>query len=251
MNILAIGNSFSQDATRYLHQIARADGKDLQVANLYIGGCSLDRHYRNMLADRADYILQYNGQVTGFFVSIKQALLNREWDIITLQQASPRSPFADSYFPYINALCEYVKQCSPKAKILIHQTWAYEQGSHKLESLGFADQKDMFAGIEASYQQAAEAVGADGVIPSGQLFQDLLAAGWEKVHRDTYHAGKGAPRYALALLWYRTLTGQSVADNPFCDFDEPVTEDEILSAKSCVDAFPPLFDSRCGNHGGK
>ena len=110
MNILAIGNSFSQDATRYLHQIARADGIDLQVTNLYIGGCPLDRHYRNILADSADYVLQYNGQGTGFFVSIKQALLNRDWDVITLQQASPRSPFAESYFPYINALYDYVKK---------------------------------------------------------------------------------------------------------------------------------------------
>lgn len=244
MNILAIGNSFSQDATRYLHQIARADGKDLQVTNLYIGGCPLDRHYRNMLADSADYVLQYNGQVTGFFVSIKQALLNREWDVITLQQASPRSPFAESYFPYINALYDYVKKHAPKAKIVIHQTWAYEQGCPKLEALGFADQKEMFAGIKDSYQQAFDAVGADGIIPSGQLFQNLLEAGWEKVHRDTYHAGKGAPRYALALLWYHMLTGQSVAENTFCDFDEPVTEEEIRTAKACVEAFTPLFTAK-------
>ena len=38
MNILTIGNSFSDDATRYLHQIARKDGVDLQVANVSIGG---------------------------------------------------------------------------------------------------------------------------------------------------------------------------------------------------------------------
>ena len=34
MNILAIGNSFSQDATRYLHQMAEADGGTLHIANL-------------------------------------------------------------------------------------------------------------------------------------------------------------------------------------------------------------------------
>lgn len=44
MNILAIGNSFSQDATRYLHGIARSMGKKWNTANLYIGGCSIDRH---------------------------------------------------------------------------------------------------------------------------------------------------------------------------------------------------------------
>jgi len=34
MNILSIGNSFSQDAQRYLHQIARADKTDLKCVNL-------------------------------------------------------------------------------------------------------------------------------------------------------------------------------------------------------------------------
>ena len=29
MNVLSIGNSFSQDAQRYLHSIARADGMGL------------------------------------------------------------------------------------------------------------------------------------------------------------------------------------------------------------------------------
>ena len=50
MNILAIGNSFSQDATRYLQKIARADGEKISVINLVIGGCSLERHYLNMLS---------------------------------------------------------------------------------------------------------------------------------------------------------------------------------------------------------
>ena len=75
----------------------------------------------------------------------------------------------------------------------------------------------------------------------GSLLTVDSAAGWEKVHRDTYHAGKGAPRYALALLWYRMLTGNSVAENAFCDFDEPVTPEQIHTAKACVDAFSPLF----------
>ena len=48
MKILAIGNSFSQDATRYLHQIAKADNYDLTVVNLYIGGCSMETHWNNI-----------------------------------------------------------------------------------------------------------------------------------------------------------------------------------------------------------
>ena len=36
-NILAIGNSFSEDATRYLHQMAEAVGIETKVVNLFIG----------------------------------------------------------------------------------------------------------------------------------------------------------------------------------------------------------------------
>ena len=61
MQLLAIGNSFSSDATRYLHGIARAGGVPLQVTNLYIGGCSLERHFRNMHSDARAYDLQCNG----------------------------------------------------------------------------------------------------------------------------------------------------------------------------------------------
>ncbi|MBQ7793144.1 MAG: DUF4886 domain-containing protein [Clostridia bacterium] len=77
MNILSIGNSFSQDAQRYLHAIARADGFELNTFNLYIGGCPLSLHYRNMLSEKDAYSLEMNGQSTGFYVSLKEALLSR------------------------------------------------------------------------------------------------------------------------------------------------------------------------------
>ena len=51
IKILAIGNSFSQDATHYLQQIAAADTVDMKVVNLYIGGCSLERHWNNIQSE--------------------------------------------------------------------------------------------------------------------------------------------------------------------------------------------------------
>ena len=44
VKILAIGNSFSQDATRYMKEIAQSMGLEMLVVNLYIGGCSLEQH---------------------------------------------------------------------------------------------------------------------------------------------------------------------------------------------------------------
>ena len=235
MNVLAIGNSFSQDAFKYLHNVARCSGDSLTTVNLYIGGCSLSKHYKNMLADAKDYIMEFNGSLTGFKVSLKEALLNREWDYISLQQSSNFSPYFESYQPYLDELAAYVRKHAPKAKIVIHQTWAYEQGSARLcDELGYSDHKDMFADIKVAYAKAAEAISADLTIPSGEVFQNLLKYGIEKVHRDTFHAGLGIGRYALALTWYAMLSGKDITDNDFSDFDEEITKSDIEIIKKAV-----------------
>lgn len=242
MKVLAIGNSFSADATRYLHDIAKADGVALEAANLYIGGCPLDRHYRNMLSGAKAYELQYDGHMTGFFVSLDDALLNRSWDVVTLQQVSSRSFDKASYSPYIQTLAEHIRTCQPTAKLLIHQTWAYESGSDKLLlTAGYETPEKMLADIRAAYSYAAAEIQADGIIPSGQLMGKLLENGIPKVHRDTYHASYGLGRYALGLLWYRMLTGASVTDNTFTSFDQPVSEEDQQIAKACAESFAPVF----------
>lgn len=235
MKILAIGNSFSQDATRYLYGIARADGVNLEVVNLYIGGCSLERHYRNMLSREAAYELEINGHRTGFFVSLDEALANRRWDVITLQQASPDSAKKDSYTPYIEALADYVREYQPKAKIYIHQTWAYEKDSVRLKEVaGFETPKQMMAAVRDAYKSAADKIKADAIIPSGDVFEKILESGVEKIHRDTFHASYGLGRYALSLTWYKTLTGNDVTNNTFCDFDEEISIEQIEIVKKCV-----------------
>ena len=241
MNILAIGNSFSQDATRYIHSIARADGMQLSVANLYIGGCSLERHFRNMHSGEKVYDLEYNGQQTGFKVSMKEALLNRKWDVITLQQCSPTCYEADSYYPYITALAEYVRTFQPKAKLLIHQTWSYEENSQRLITHAKGQTaREMLDGLVAANANAAKAINADGIIPSGEMLWRLHEKGFAPIHRDTFHLGKGIPRYAVGLLWYRLLTGNGVLENTFCDLDTETTSEEIRLAKEVVETFRPL-----------
>ncbi len=235
MKVLAIGNSFSQDATRYLHEIAKADGYDLTVVNLYIGGCSLSQHYENTQKDAKDYSLEFNGSATGFFVSIREALLANEWDYVTLQQVSHFSHKYESYQPYLNELAAYVRALCQKSELLIHQTWAYEQGSARLvEELGYRDQSEMYRDLAAAYEMAAKEIGAKGIIPSGAVFQELLKNGIKTVHRDTFHATLGLGRYALGLLWYHVLTGRSVEENSFCDFDEPVSVEEMEIARMVV-----------------
>lgn len=232
MKVLSIGNSFSCDAQRYLHQIAAADGVFLKCVNLMIGGCSLRTHYLNSLDDKKAYGFEFNGEDTGIKVSIKETLVSDEWDVVTLQQVSSQSPYFDTYLPYLTELNAYIKKYSPKSKIYIHQTWSYEQGSDRLcKEIGYQEQADMFEDIKKSYSKAEELIEADGVIPSGQAMQNALSYGIEKVHRDTFHASLGFGRYLLGLTWYQTLTGNEITENSFRDFDVDISMNEIEVAK--------------------
>ena len=227
MKILSIGNSFSQDAQRYLHRIALKEGVQMKTVNLYIGGCPLRTHYLNILDDNAAYDFQFNGESTGLKVSIRQALASDNWDYITLQQASHESAKEGSYSPYIEEVADFARMYCPKAKILIHQTWAYETGSVKLANQEcFATDAEMFAAVEACYVKAAKLIEADGIIPAGRAMLTAAQTGIEKIHRDTYHASLGAGRYLLGLCWFKYLTGKDITENAFADFDVPVTEEE-------------------------
>ena len=234
MKVLAIGNSFSANAMSYLHDLAASAGTSMKTVNLYIGGCSLRTHYLNMLDDNAAYDFQFNGQSTGLKVSIRQGLNSDEWDVITFQQASQFSPNYDTYQPYLDELAAYVRKYQPQAKFMIHQTWAYEDRSEALmRRMKLERSADMFAGIEASYAAAAEAIGAAGIIPCGKAMLRAVENGIANVHSDSCHANE-IGRYLQALTWYGYLTGKSVAEVPFKPNSIAVTEEDMEIAKRTV-----------------
>ena len=228
MNVLSIGNSFSEDATRYLHDIARADGENYYTVNLYIGGCSLEMHNNNLISNAKAYEWQEHGRPEGKFVSIKDALLAHKWDVVTVQQVSHLSFDLDSYFPYVVNLVNYVKKYAPNAKIYLHQTWAYEEGSDRLLNVArYSTPKKMLDDIIKANEEVAKCIGADKIIRSGELFGRLQDIGFEKLHRDTFHASLGLGRYALSLLWYCTISQKNANEILICDFDEPVEQKDI------------------------
>ncbi len=239
--ILAIGNSFSSDATRYLYQVARSQGVAFKVVNLYIGGCPLSYHYRNTLTGEKKYLAEINGYSTGFYTSIEEALMTESvngWDIVTFQQASKDSICYDTYQPYLNELSSFVKKFMPHTKQYIHETWAYKQGGERLALLGYQKQEDMYNDLKKAYKKAYKEIKADSLIPSGKAIQNLIANGIENTHRDDIHLSFGVGRLTAALVWYSIITGNKVESlNGFNDFDEPISEEEInIAIKSAMEA---------------
>ncbi len=224
MKILAIGNSFSQDATTYMEAIARSCGRtDITAANLYIPGCPLTKHAENLKTDEMEYEYQIEGKVQ-YKTSIHAALASDEWDIITMQQVSGDSGLYDTFHPYIDELYEEVKRYQPNAKVLLHRTWAYEENSAHSRFADYDHDHDkMDAMIEETYQKISAELGGLDIIPAGKVVHVMkkqmpefdLANGGASLYRDRFHMGNCYGRYAVACVWLKMLCGVDVTKSTF------------------------------------
>ena len=235
MKILSIGNSFSKNAQTYLHGVAASQGVDLYTVNLYFGGCSLEQHYNFHIANESPYDLEINGTPTGEKISLAKAIALEDFDVVTVQQASSKSFDYESYNPYLTFLADYVRANCPSAKLYVHQTWFYEQDSEMLTARGFSSCADMMEKVKSAYAKAIEAISADGIIPSGELFLKLYENGVTHLHCDTFHASDGIGCYALALTWLRALTGVSVRENSFSGMEEQISDSDRATIIRCVE----------------
>ncbi len=216
IKVLAFGNSFSNDGTAFIDDIAKADGKDIRVADCSIGGCSLERHYGNISNGTSDYSFNYR-TVTGTKgfsnVSMKQALAASDWDYITIQQVSGLSGKPETFEPYLKELIAYFKEICPDAEILFHATWAYAQNSTHQDFPNYnSSQSQMHEAIEDTYLQISQNYGFARLIPTGEAIRRARATTMgDNFNRDGYHLNdKG--RLVAALTWYETFTGISALD---------------------------------------
>lgn len=222
INLLAIGNSFSRNALFFLHDICSANDFDIKIYNLYIAGCSLERHWNNIENATELYELDEDGVYTGEQMDIKQAIMSRKWDIITLQQASRLSGILQSFFPYITDIVEFIRKHSA-AKLVLHKTWAYEAG---FTAPAFAtydyDRYKMHSAICAAFDEVSRVTGFP-VIEAGNTIADLRelpefnpAEGGRALSRDGFHLEDIYGRYAAALTWYKFLSKKDTLSQLYC-----------------------------------
>ena len=224
MNVLCIGNSFSQDATRYLHQISN---DEIFVRNLYIGGCSLETHWNNIVGARADYEWQKNGRMLKM-MSINDALTKKRWDVITVQQVSHFSGMAETYEPFLTNIIEFIKEKCPKAKIVFHRTWAYDDKSTHGGFVNYDNNREkMIDAIIKTSDFFAKKHSLD-VIPNGEAVEEARKLpefqGERNICRDGFHLSLDYGRYLAGLTMYGFLTGN---DTTLVIYEPDKTDHEI------------------------
>lgn len=257
VKVLLIGNSFSVCAMPHLPKVAADLGVKLDIASLYIGGCSLERHWNNVLRDSdknfKPYAYKRNncGIETNLAANVCDALRSDKWDIVTIQQVSHLSWQKESYHPYGDKLVAKIRELAPTAKIVVQETWSYTPWDRRLGKWKI-DQNEMYERLHDAYADFASMYSFD-VIPMGSAIQqwrrqlpvkytensyggDVVGGGSKPEDKhfklqdgkwvpnsDMFHLGRKGD-YFQAIVWAKKLFNVDLSKLNYCP--EFVTADQ-------------------------
>ena len=216
LKILAIGNSFSDDALWLLPDVLKDLGiTKFRISNLYIGGCVLETHLNNIKNNSAAYEFRTNtgnGWSTVKETKLIDGVNADDWDYITFQQGSSKSGIADSY-SFLTEIIDTVEALKPQAKLAWHMTWAYQKDA-TLSAFGTYnnDQTKMYNAIINSVKsEILDNYDIHFIIPNGTMVQNARTSFLgDTLTRDGFHLTKDIGRYAAALSYAYLMTGYSI-----------------------------------------
>ena len=200
IRMLTIGNSFADNACQYLEEITESvKGYQIIIGNANIGGAALDKHADFIKKSEVDPTFKpYNGK------SLKDWLLEDEWDVVTIQQVSHKSYKLESYQPYADEIVTYIQKYVPNAKIYIHQTWAYAPDCIRLNEFGI-NTEQMYKGLKKNYKNLSNRYNLK-ILKSGDAFHTAYKATqidlWNP--EDRFHANINGS-YLAGCVWFSEL----------------------------------------------
>ena len=191
LKVLMIGNSFTESVMRETPNLAKSEGLPLDIVQCGIGGCPLEKHWANVekAGDKEfkpyGISARFSSDPRRMFpkkANVTDMLVAEKWDIVTIQQASGKSAFYDTYQPYADNLIAKIRELAPQAEIVIQETWSYSPYDKRLAQWKMTP-KEMYEALRKAYSQLA-AKHKLRTIPTGdavQLFRDRLPVDYGKV----------------------------------------------------------------------
>ena len=179
LRILAIGNSWSTNATQYLKNILANLGIEATVYNVVKGGASLKGYYNNTINNTREYFWTINGvrdDNDGNNYSISEILDKGEFDIITVQQVSGDGGAYDKFQPYIIKFIYFIEDKEAYDPIIyFHSTWAFPDFCNHpyLENKYEGSSDVMYSSIFSTWRNIIKDENMDKIIPSTYAVQEI------------------------------------------------------------------------------
>ena len=236
VKILAIGNSFSEDAMEhFLYVLAKAGGHKVIIGNLFIGASDLDLHWKHASENNAKYNYRkigVDGEKTKTpATAMSTVLIDENWDYISFQQVSNKSGVFETYVEPLPKLLAYVKGIvkNPDTKYIFHQTWAYKKDSKnkKFETYGYSQDR-MYQAIAETSRKLKKQYNFDLLIPAGTAIQNARTSFvGDSINRDDFHLSLFLGRYTASCAWYEMIFKDSVLGNTYYPSEISACEAEM------------------------
>ena len=238
LKILAIGNSYTIDATALLPLLVNESKVNVQNMCLYraVRGSGSFYTWFNCWNDNDDRTYSIGKVLGGIKANVatgtgealdgslfRKLLSDEQWDIILLNQVSQYAPYFELWKQNnsngcLNELLEIIHQYQPQTVIgfLIVHSYCSEDGRNT-ERYSALDRWKLIAN---SIKKLTGDYGIDFIIPYGTAVQNLRSTSYNNEYdltRDGSHLGIGLARYTAACCFYQSLiaprSGVSVIGN--------------------------------------
>ena len=191
IQLLSIGNSYSQDALAYVPFIMQNMDVDVDIliGMLVQGRSSLEMHVDNFEKETAAYVFYlYDGGSSWKnygHKTIQWALDNCNWDVVSLQQSSHAAPAWEEYQPWCNKLINYVRgYVSYPVRFIWYQTPARSAQSNSGANWSDDTIYEYYKKTAANSQRILEETACEEVVPVGTAIQNARSITRIKVLGD-------------------------------------------------------------------
>ena len=241
LSILFLANSFADDTIQYMPEIAKEVGYDLDMYNLYIGGCDINKHINNIVNNLKAYELRiYNEKTqqwdTKYDVSANEFIVSQRWDYIVLQQSSFYSGLPHG-LENIEILVKLIKELANKdVEFIWNMTWAYPHYSD-LEVFAKEYRSDSKYMYESIVNNVKEYIVPNKdfvkIIPNGTANINVREYLEDKfLFRDGFHLSYQFGRFLAGLTAVMAITGKDISKVKFHPVE--IDEETIKIYKKCV-----------------
>lgn len=219
IKILCVGNSFSCDTIEHVPGVALSLGYEkVKFGNLYVGGCSIRKHFFHAENDTPAYDYYLNegkGWTVEQRYSIRKAVESEEWDWISIQHGTADGSryTEEAYYEKLLALCKYLKRiASPSTKLAFNMTWVGDMDFPHEEIASYkGDQMKMYSDITKITKNVVLPLSDISVVsPTGTAVQNARTSSLESLTRDGYHLSLDVGRYIASLTFFSAITGEDI-----------------------------------------
>lgn len=284
ISILAIGSSYLRNSMDHVYPVLQSLGYDeIILGNIYSSGCKIEKHIENITNDTPfyEYRIVIDGKLqqkpvndgsnkkydggahnagVGECYKMSDALNERQWDYIIINQGATEGHIKDSY-ENLPQYFNYIKSQAPNAKILFNVPWTFALDCYIL----YHSHLDIQSAVDACgsgswrekqqnhYNMILDCVSTEvnaldfyKVIPQVTVMANCRTSKLEE-RQITYdpttygHATEGLGRYMLSLCLVSCVTGEDISNINYKP-DSVTEQEKAIAIESVVNALAKPYE---------